>query len=232
MSFAPPHVHDEVQLGLQREGRARFVLEGQVAVELTPGAIVVVPAGCVHAVSPVGTRPSAFVHVNVSPVLERRILEGKRLTAPKVIPPAPARELAALLQEPLDHDAVVELVIGVEHAASRPLAATPPPRWLVEVRGFVEARATTRLSLDAVAEMAGRSKFYVARSFRRHFETSLHAYILGLRINRVRKLVRAGASLADAAVQSGFSDQAHMTRAFVRFHGVTPAAWRAGSSKP
>jgi AraC-like DNA-binding protein len=32
---------------------------------------------------------------------------------------------------------------------------------------------------------------------------------------------------ADAAAEAGFSDQSHMTRAFVRQLGVTPARYRA-----
>lgn len=43
---------------------------------------------------------------------------------------------------------------------------------------------------------------------------------------RTAGLIGKGASLADAAASSGFADQSHMTRIFVRQFGFTPGAWR------
>jgi AraC-like DNA-binding protein len=39
-------------------------------------------------------------------------------------------------------------------------------------------------------------------------------------------LIQRGADLALAAAASGFADQSHMTRIFVRQFGFTPGAWR------
>jgi AraC-like DNA-binding protein len=42
-------------------------------------------------------------------------------------------------------------------------------------------------------------------------------------------LIRNGLSLAEVALACGFYDQAHMTNAFRKSLGVTPAALRAGA---
>jgi AraC-like DNA-binding protein len=45
------------------------------------------------------------------------------------------------------------------------------------------------------------------------------------RIHHARHLIDGGARLAEAAADSGFSDQSHMTRLFVRSFGMAPGAY-------
>lgn len=81
-------------------------------------------------------------------------------------------------------------------------------------------------SLADIATMAGLSRYQVLRRFRVAYGLPPHAYLLQQRAERVRRLIRDGASLASAAAASGFADQSHMTRVFVRQFGFTPGAWR------
>ena len=46
-----------------------------------------------------------------------------------------------------------------------------------------------------------------------------------LRPTRVQTRLAAGIPPADAAVECGFADQAHLGRWFRRVHGITPAAY-------
>jgi AraC-like DNA-binding protein len=47
------------------------------------------------------------------------------------------------------------------------------------------------------------------------------------RLQRARRLLLQGVSLAEAAFACGFADQSHLTRQFRRAYGVTPGRWRA-----
>ena len=47
------------------------------------------------------------------------------------------------------------------------------------------------------------------------------------RLDRAAALLRGGAPLADVALDTGFADQAHLTRMFKAAHGVPPARHRA-----
>jgi AraC family transcriptional regulator len=50
---------------------------------------------------------------------------------------------------------------------------------------------------------------------------------LGRRIELAQKLLsESDLTVADIAAQLGFSDQAHLTKAFRQIAGETPAAWR------
>jgi AraC family transcriptional regulator len=54
-----------------------------------------------------------------------------------------------------------------------------------------------------------------------------HRYLLQLRIERARELMREKEmSLIDIAAECGFSSHSHMSRAFRQFMGVTPTSFR------
>jgi AraC-like DNA-binding protein len=50
-----------------------------------------------------------------------------------------------------------------------------------------------------------------------------------LRVRAARRLLGHGVSPARAAAETGFADQAHLTRWFRRYCGVTPGAYRAAT---
>jgi len=82
-------------------------------------------------------------------------------------------------------------------------------------------------SSETLERLTGLSRFELARQFRKCVGTTPHRYATMRRLDRVRNLIAADSSLADAAVASGFADQSHMTRQFKMAYGVTPGAWRA-----
>ena len=57
-----------------------------------------------------------------------------------------------------------------------------------------------------------------------------HAYMIQRRIIAARHLIARGMSLADAAAASGFADQSHMTRIFVRTYGISPSMYARACS--
>lgn len=81
-------------------------------------------------------------------------------------------------------------------------------------------------SLDELAADAGLSKYQLLRRFKHHYGLPPHAWLLLQRAERARSLIQRGTSLADAAAASGFADQSHLSRVFVRHFGFTPGAWR------
>ncbi len=89
--------------------------------------------------------------------------------------------------------------------------------------------------LDALAEAAGLDKYRALRTFTAAFGLTPMRYLASLRVERARELLARGASCADAAFQAGFSDQAHLTRAFKERLGVTPGFYQravTGKSSP
>jgi AraC family transcriptional regulator len=101
-------------------------------------------------------------------------------------------------------------------------------RQMQRIREFVEANIETDIRLEMMAGICGRSTEYFVRVFKATAGVSPYQYVLNLRIERAKVLLGVeGASIADVALQCGFSHQEHLTRMFRRFTGVTPGRYRA-----
>jgi AraC family transcriptional regulator len=93
------------------------------------------------------------------------------------------------------------------------------------VLDYMHANLDNRLSVSALAKVAGLSDAHFARAFRATFGEPPHKLVLRWRLERAAKLVaRKGVGLAEAAVAVGFCDQAHFTNATRRHFGATPAS--------
>lgn len=105
------------------------------------------------------------------------------------------------------------------------------PQQIKRVMDFVQAYLSQDLSLEILAQQAGFSPYYFARLFRQTTGESPHQFVLRQRIERAQRLLNEGdASLVHIAVESGFADQSHFTRAFKRHFGLTPHAYRQNRS--
>jgi AraC-like DNA-binding protein len=114
-----------------------------------------------------------------------------------------------------------------------------PPRHECRLRGGVarvaahlRTHATECVSLDALAEVAGLSKFYLLRGFRRAYGVTPHGYLRQLRLARAWRAIAEGQPLTRATYDAGFADQSHLTRQFVAQFGVTPARWARELASP
>jgi len=83
------------------------------------------------------------------------------------------------------------------------------------------------LSLQTLANESGYSRVHFVRMFRAATGYSPHNYLLNLRLERARELLRnPSMSLIDIALDCGFSSHSHMSRLFHKLVGVTPSAYR------
>jgi len=88
------------------------------------------------------------------------------------------------------------------------------------------------VKLARLAEECRLSVSHFARSFRRSFGTSAHRYLILYRIDIAKALLSdTNNSLVEIAAQTGFSDQAALTRTFATIVGATPAKWRREHSR-
>jgi AraC-like DNA-binding protein len=104
----------------------------------------------------------------------------------------------------------------------------PLPKWrLRRVIGFVDANIDERISLEALAQVAGISRMYFAAQFRAATGQSPHDYLTFRRIDLAKRMLRDPArAVVDVALTVGFQTQSHFTTVFKRIVGLTPARWR------
>jgi AraC-like DNA-binding protein len=97
-----------------------------------------------------------------------------------------------------------------------------------QARALLAHRSSLRTGVEGVAQACGVSAGHLARAFRRETGTSLHNFHVLLALHRAKALLRQHVSIAEAALEAGFYDQAHLNREFMRTFGMTPAAFRVG----
>jgi AraC family transcriptional regulator len=83
-----------------------------------------------------------------------------------------------------------------------------------------------------MAAACGLSSGFFLRAFKAATGQAPHQFLLARRLIEARRLLeQTGAGAAEIAALTGFCSQAHMTTAFRRALGVTPAAYRAGINR-
>lgn len=99
-------------------------------------------------------------------------------------------------------------------------------------RECIHAHSAEPLTLDQVAAASGRTKWHLARSFKRILGMTIHGYLTQVRLAHAQDCLRSGLPPKLAAAEAGFSDQAHLTRKLTASLGITPSRYRKGSDAP
>ena len=91
-----------------------------------------------------------------------------------------------------------------------------------KVAAVVRAHRLDDLCLDKLAAVADLNVFQLIRLFKRVMGLTPHAYLVQLRLDDARMLMRHGMPIAQAAMAAGFYDQSALTNHFRRSYGITP----------
>ena len=83
------------------------------------------------------------------------------------------------------------------------------------------------LRLDDLAARFFISKSYLNRLFKAYTNATVYAYLMALRITHARRMLRAGATAAEAGRECGFSDYSTFYKAFKAQTGITPQEFKA-----
>ncbi|WNZ11936.1 AraC family transcriptional regulator [Streptomyces sp. 11x1] len=232
-----PHTHEEFSIGICVRGASYIDYRGG-ALTVGEGSIVVLAPGEVH------TGESAF-----GTYAYRALYPAPALLTDGILGGTPH------FRDPLLHDPELAAALSNAHAelstCPDPLETESRLPWLLTA--LARRHSTSRLTSDrlpgadsislavrdrladelvappSLADLAtdlGLSRYQLLRAFRTTMGMPPYAWLAQHRVARARALLEAGARPAEAAVQVGFADQAHMTRWFRKVLGVTPAAYR------
>jgi AraC family transcriptional regulator len=98
---------------------------------------------------------------------------------------------------------------------------------LTRVTEHIEARLSSPIAMDELAQLAGLSTSQFTRAFRRSTGLPPHRWHLNARISRAQNLMLdTDQPLAEIALAIGFADQSHFANTFTRHVGVSPGVWR------
>ncbi|WP_246775498.1 AraC family transcriptional regulator [Methylobacterium aquaticum] len=236
----PRHGHDQLGIGVIVAGGHRS-WSGRGPVEALAGDVITVNPGEIHDGAPMRAEPRTWRMLYVEPHLLDDLLRETRpgrveITCPAVSDRALAAHITRLFAEltapapaplAIEETMVRALTYLVSHYGSRPVPRPGPPPCVSRALRRIEEAPERPTTLAELAGLSGIGRFQLLRGFSRAVGTTPHAYLVQQRVRLARRLLAAGRNPAEAAVESGFAEQSHMTRAFVRQFGVTPARTRS-----
>jgi len=115
-------------------------------------------------------------------------------------------------------------------ADGRPGTDPDRSRSILRAVHHIEQHLDEPLTLDAVARIAGMSRFHFCRQFRKTTGASFRTFLLRTRIARAKELLRDSTrSIGDIAHEVGFRDLTHFGRVFQKFEEILPSEFRRGT---
>jgi AraC family transcriptional regulator len=143
----------------------------------------------------------------------------------------PSHPVQPLMVEALSSALVFHLIRAYDVFANE-IADAPQglnPLALKRVLDYIEDSLETPLTLDALADLSGVSRFHFVKLFRQSMGFTPMAYVERSRLQQAQILIRTTAlSIAQIAYSTGFSDQSYFVRRFRKYAGCTPSAYRRG----
>ena len=149
---------------------------------------------------------------------------------------APIRHGERLDRLALDHIAMVLGAHTLQQHCGTPKFASGPRQGLeawqkIRTEEMLQASLEGNISVNELASACSLSTSHFARRFRHSFGTSVHQYLIKLRIEHAKDLLsQTKRTLVEIASLSGFCDQPAFTRTFSRLEHMTPSRWRSLNS--
>lgn len=96
-------------------------------------------------------------------------------------------------------------------------------RQVDKIEQYIEKHIGSHISIEALADLLGCSKFYFLREFKKVTGVTPYQYLMNKRLSKAKTLLsESDTSIASVSLALGFSDQSHFTRAFKNQFGQTP----------
>jgi AraC-like DNA-binding protein len=98
---------------------------------------------------------------------------------------------------------------------------------VTRVKGILLNASGLEVRLRDLATAVGTSPSHLAAIFKKAEQTTIHQYLVHLRLRRAASLLWGCDDLTTLALNLGFASQSHFSNAFRRWAGCPPGQYRA-----
>jgi AraC-like DNA-binding protein len=216
------HFHDEAQISVIWNGHRDYRI-GSRSVRLHPGQLLVIP----------GLRPHLAL-----PSMDDEVQSVEFYLAPAALSIDAQRQLDSSQFIVIEHSLFKHVVrhetaeLALECVTKRLILSSRPPACplLMPAKTNFRETAIGGDGISGAARRFGYTREGFIRAFAREIGMTPNAYKINRRLNFGRQHLRKGESICAVAHETGFSDQSHFGRAFLRHFGATPGQFRAAHS--
>lgn len=227
------HFHNEISIGLVETGASTSKIDNK-NYEIVSNTILIIPANMVHKCTPHDCKKWSFKMIYINEHLfetsfnkKSRDLKFSSLKLNEAV----FKNIIKFIDNFEDYSMDIEKesmflkyiypVISVEDANILENFN------LKRVKEYIDDNYLSNITLDELAKINSVSKYSLIRQFEKQYGLSPHKYIMNLRINYAKKIIKANEDFAYVAIKSGFYDQSHFIKYFKEYTGVTPMEYRS-----
>ena len=231
----PRHIHERAYFSWVLQG-LNDVIRSTTRSSYEPSPLMFHPPGALHAEQIRQAKSRSFFIEIESRLLDRVGEQLKLRSGSLALRDGAANKLAARLYrefQRMDEEsplAIEGLVLELMALCSRDAARShtrKTPRWLSQARDVIHQHSIEKLTLAEIARLADVHPVHLATEFRRFYHCTVGDYTRRLRVEAARReLSGRQKSIAEIAANLGFANQAHFTRTFKEYTGVTPSKFR------
>ena len=231
-----PHRHDDYVIGVTDHGEQRFQYRGTGRCARAGNCFVIHPDE-LHDGRPGTNEGYRYRAIYLRPSLISNALHGGSLPfVPNVVTVCPKLRYAVedmlSLSADVDEDLetstkLVELadVLLELSGKSSAVRSVLNVATINRIKEQLESDPASRILMQDLEASYGMSRFSITRQFKQHLGTTPHRFLVMRRLEYAKESLLDGASIADVAIDSGFSDQSHFTRHFRHAFGISPCKW-------
>ncbi|MBO7376953.1 MAG: AraC family transcriptional regulator [Clostridia bacterium] len=237
----PVHIHDFIEFYCLIDGDVSFMVEDTIY-PLRPGdAIFCRPNEMHHCIS---HSDRAHRHACFWILSDSELLLGKFMQAPgaggRLISPQSDDVRKKILQNVLDLDSagdksdlysfsrIVSLLEMWSECVGPGGGSAELPEELKRILGDINGNLSEIRTVSHLTEKYHLSQFQLRRLFSAYLGMTPKTYLERRRLAFSRILLKKGATVTDACLESGFTDLSNYIRLFRSVFGITPSEYRRG----
>jgi len=100
-------------------------------------------------------------------------------------------------------------------------------RRIVQAKLYIDTHYADNIDLNNIADEAYFSKFHFIRAFKNTYGKTPHQYLIYVRIENARELLKTGAPVSEVCYAVGFESLSSFSGLFKRMAGLSPSAYFA-----
>lgn len=237
------HIHeDRYMIGVCIDGKSNFTMDNK-EYEVTKGMICIIPPNTVHACNSYDVEGkwqffTCFIPKDFFDKIASNIYENnKNFSFKKFF--IKDDELAKYLKEIIkstintekiyDHEIINFITLLCEKyiSSDQKIKTIEHEKFDTLFKYLKEEKYNLKeLSFYEMADIMGMNPYYFHRIFSKTIGLTPQTFINFLRVSKATKLLKNYDSLASIALECGFYDQAHFTKEFKKYHGLTPTKYK------
>jgi len=99
-------------------------------------------------------------------------------------------------------------------------------KYVIYAKEYINSNLYEKVIIEDITTNLNISKAYFNRKFKEVESVTPYAYVLNLKIEKAKELLKKGEDISEVALQIGFFDQSHLNRIFKRAVKMTPNEYK------